>query len=246
MNSTIASTNFRNNTIANNPNTPYLTYSDWNLDHRVIATASYRFEYLKNFATTIGLVYNGQSGLPYTYRLNSDINNDGQTQNDAMYIPKSASDIVLIPTNAQDTRTPAQIYDQLNAFIEQDPYLKEHRGEFAERNGARTPWSHIFDMHLAQDFFINTGGKRHNLQITFDVFNVGNLLNKKWGLIKLPSITTAQLPATLSGSILTFRGLTTVNNVQTATYSYIPVSSSFVNAPFDSRWRGQIGARYSF
>jgi len=246
MNSTIASTNFRNNTIANNPNTPYLTYSDWNLDHRIIATASYRFEYLKNYATTIGLVYNGQSGLPYTYRLNSDINNDGQTQNDAMYIPKSASDIVLIPTNAQDTRTPAQIYDQLNAFIEQDPYLKQHRGEFAERNGARTPWSHIFDMHLAQDFFINTGGKRHNLQLTFDVFNVGNLLNKKWGLIKLPSITTAQLPATLSGSILTFRGLTTVNNVQTATYSYTPVSSSFVNAPFDSRWRGQIGARYSF
>jgi len=246
MNSTIASTNFRNNTIANNPNTPYLTYSDWNLDHRIIGTVSYRFQYLKNYATTIGLVYNGQSGLPYTYRLNSDINNDGQTQNDAMYIPKSASDIVLLPTNAQDTRTPAQIYEQLNTFIEQDPYLSKHRGEFAKRNAARTPWSHIFDMHFAQDFFINAGSKRHNLQITFDVFNVGNMLNKNWGLIKLPSITTAQLPATLSGSILTFRGLTTVNGVSTATYSYSPVSSSFVNAPFDSRWRGQIGARYSF
>lgn len=246
MNSTIASTNFRNNTIANNPNTPYLTYSDWNLDHRIIGTVSYRFEYLKNYATTIGLVYNGQSGLPYTYRLNSDLNNDGQTQNDAMYIPRSASDIVLIPANAQDVRTPAQIYEQLNAFIEQDPYLKKHRGEFAERNAARTPWSHIFDMHLAQDFFINAGNKRHNLQITFDVFNVGNMLNKNWGLIKLPSITTAQLPATLSGSILTYRGTTTTNGVSNATYSYTPVNSSFVNAPFDSRWRGQLGVRYSF
>ena len=246
MNSTIASTNFRNNTVANNPNIPSLTYSDWNLDHRIIATVSYRFQYLKNYATTIGLVYNGQSGLPYTYRLNSDINNDGQTQNDAMYIPKSASDIVLVPTDANDTRTPAQIYEQLNAFIEQDPYLRKHRGEFAERNGARTPWSHIFDMHLAQDIFINAGSKRHNLQLTFDVFNVGNMLNKNWGLIKLPSITTAQLPATLSGSILTFKGTTTANGVSRATYGYTPVSSSFVNAPFDSRWRGQIGARYSF
>lgn len=249
MNSTIASTNFRNNTIANNPNTPDLTYADWNLDHRIIATVSYRFEYLKNYATTIGIVYNGQSGLPYTYRLNSDINNDGQTQNDAMYIPKSAADIVLLPTNAQDTRTPAQIYEQLNAFIEQDPYLKKHRGEFAQRNGARTPWSHIFDLHLAQDFFVSAGGKRHNLQLTFDVFNVGNLLNKNWGLIKLPSITTAQLPATLSGSILTFRGFespATSNGRSRATYSYTPVNGSFVNAPFDSRWRGQIGARYSF
>lgn len=246
MNSTIASTNFRNNTVANNPNIPSLTYSDWNLDHRIIATVSYRFQYLRNYATTIGLVYNGQSGLPYTYRLNSDINNDGQTQNDAMYIPKSASDIVLVPTDATDTRTPAQIYEQLNAFIEQDPYLRKHRGEFAERNGARTPWSHIFDMHLAQDFFINAGSKRHNLQLTFDVFNVGNMLNKNWGLIKLPSITTAQLPATLSGSILTFKGTTTANGVSRATYGYTPVSSSFVNAPFDSRWRGQIGARYSF
>ena len=249
MNSTIASTNFRNNTIANNPNNPGLTYSDWNLNHRIIATASYRFEYLKNYATTIGIVYNGQSGLPYTYRLNSDINNDGQTQNDAMYIPKSASDIVLVPMDAKDTRTPAQIYDQLNAFIQQDPYLSKHRGEFAERNAARTPWSHIFDLHLAQDFFINQGGRRHNLQITFDVFNVGNLLNKNWGLIKLPSITTAQLPATLSGSILTFKGFenpATSGGHSRATYSYSPISSSFVNAPFDSRWRGQIGARYSF
>ena len=200
-------------------------------------------------ATTIGLVYNGQSGLPYTYRLNSDINNDGQTQNDAMYIPRSADDIVLLPTNAQDTRTPAQIYQQLNAFIEQDPYLSKHRGEYAERNGARTPWSHIFDMHLAQDFFITSGKTRHSLQITFDVFNIGNLLNKNWGLVKLPSITTAQLPATLSGAILTFRGFenpVTAGGRSRATYSYTPVNGSFVNAPFESRWRGQIGARYSF
>lgn len=249
MNSTIASTNFRNNTIANNPNTPALTYSDWNLDHRIIGTASYRIEYLKHMAATIGIVYNGQSGLPYTYRLNSDINNDGQTQNDAMYIPKSAADIVLLPTNAQDTRTPAQIYEQLNAFIEQDPYLSKHKGEYAERNGARTPWSHIFDLHLAQDFYISAGGRKHTLQFTFDVFNIGNLLNKDWGLIKLPSITTAQLPATLSGSILTFRGFENPaisGGRSRATYSYTPVNSSFVNAPFDSRWRGQLGVRYSF
>ncbi|EOR96400.1 TonB-dependent receptor [Arcticibacter svalbardensis MN12-7] len=249
MNSTIASTNFRNNTIINNPNNPGLTFSDWNLEHRIIGNVSYRIEYLKSMATTIGLVYNGQSGLPYTYRLNSDINNDGQTQNDAMYIPKSQDDIVLLPTNAQDLRTPAEIYQQLNTFIEQDPYLSKHRGEYAERNGARTPWSHIFDMHLAQDFFISSGKTRHNIQFTFDVFNVGNMLNKDWGLVKLPSITTAQLPATLSGAILTFRGFenpATANGRSRATYSYNPVNSSFVNAPFESRWRGQIGARYSF
>ncbi|RAJ31813.1 TonB-dependent receptor [Pedobacter cryoconitis] len=249
MNSTIASTNFRNNTIVNNPNNPGLTFSDWNLDHRIIGTVSYRIAYLKGMATTIGLVYNGQSGLPYTYRLNADINNDGQTQNDAMYIPKSANDIVLLPANAQDTRTPAQIYEQLNAFIEQDPYLRKHRGEYAERNGARTPWSHIFDMHLAQDFFITTGKTKHSLQVTLDIFNVGNLINKNWGLVKLPSITTAQLPATLSGAILTFRGFenpATADGRSRATYSYSPVSSSFVNAPFESRWRGQVGVRYSF
>lgn len=248
MNSTIASTNFRNNTIANNPNFPGLTYSDWNLDHRIIGTVSYRFEYLKNYATTIGLVYNGQSGLPYTYRLNSDINNDGQTQNDAMFIPASSKDIVLVPTDAKDKRTPEEIWTQLNAFIEQDPYLSKHRGEFAARNGARTPWSHIFDLHLAQDIMINAGGKRHNLQITFDVFNVGNLLNKNWGMVKLPSITTAQLPATLSGSILTYKGAGTPVSGGTPppTYSYSPISSSFVNAPFESRWRGQLGLRYSF
>lgn len=249
MNSTIASTNFRNNTIINNPNVPGLTFSDWNLDHRIIGTVSYRFEYLKNFATTIGIVYNGQSGLPYTYRLNADVNNDGQTQNDAMFIPASQKDIVLVPNDANDKRTPDQIWAQLNTFIEQDPYLSKHRGEFAQRNGARTPWSHIFDLHLAQDILINVGQKKHSLQFTFDVFNVGNLLNKDWGLVKLPSITTTQLPATLSGSILTYKGISPLANPAGGpipTYSYSPISSSFVNAPFDSRWRGQLGVRYSF
>ncbi|ASZ11683.1 carboxypeptidase regulatory-like domain-containing protein [Chitinophaga pendula] len=249
MNSTIASTNFRNNTIANNPNLPRLTYSDWNLDHRIVATVSYRVTYLKHLATTIGLVYNGQSGLPYTYRVNSDINGDGQTQNDAMYIPKDINDIVLVPNNAQDKRTPQEIYEQLNSFVEQDPYLRKHRGEYAERNAARTPWTHIVDLHLAQDVLLKLGNKTHALQVAFDVFNFTNMLNRNWGLVKLPSITTTQLPATLSGAILIYKGMETPGTpggVSRPMYSYVPVNGSFINAPVESRWRGQLSVRYSF
>ncbi|MCW3463947.1 TonB-dependent receptor [Chitinophaga nivalis] len=248
MNSTIASTNFRNNTITNNPNYPQLTYSDWNLDHRIIATLSYRVTYLKHLATTIGLVYNGQSGLPYTYRVNADINGDGQTQNDAMYIPKDISDIVLVPNNAQDKRTPQEIYAQLNSFIEQDPYLSKHRGEYAGRNAARTPWTHIVDLHVAQDVLLKMGKKTHALQIAFDVFNFTNMLNRNWGLVKLPSITTTQLPATLSGAVLVYKGMEAASpaGISRPMYSYVPVNGSFVNAPVESRWRGQLSVRYSF
>ncbi len=252
MNATISSTNYRNNATFNNPNLPPLTYSDWNLDHRIVGTASYRIKYLKSLATTVSLFYNGQSGLPYTYRYNVDVNGDGNPINDLMYVPRDQNDIVLLPTNAADTRTPAQIYTALNAFIEQDPYLSTRRGQVAERNAARTPWSHVVDLRLLQDIGLTIGGRVHTLQLSLDMLNFTNFLSQNWGLVRLPSVTTATLPATLSGSILAYRGLqtpasATSNGDGRPTYSFTPIAAgSFVNDPLQSRWRAQVGARYSF
>ena len=94
-----------------------------------------------------------------------------------MYVPRDASEIVFA-----DAATAAQQWERLNAFIENDDYLSERRGQYAERNQSRTPFENIFDLRILQDFYLEMGnGKRNTLQLSLDIFNVGNLLNQDWG-----------------------------------------------------------------
>ncbi len=58
-----------------------------------------------------------------------DLNGNGESDNNLIYIPASSSEI-----NLNDNS-----YAELDAYIEADPYLSKHRGEYAERNGARSP-----------------------------------------------------------------------------------------------------------
>ncbi len=71
-----------------------------------------------------------------------------------------------------------QQWADLNAFIENDDYLKDRRGQYVEKNHSRVPFMHIFDFRIAQEFYITAGGKRNTLQVSLDIFNFGNLLNK--------------------------------------------------------------------
>jgi hypothetical protein len=102
-----------------------------------------------------------------------DMNKDGTSTHELMYIPKNQSEFIWA------SQADADAYF---AYAKQDPYLSKHAGEYAERFGAYTPWNKRIDIRLAQDFkmkFKNTGNK---LQFTVDVINFANLLNSSWGL----------------------------------------------------------------
>jgi len=62
--------------------------------------------------------------------------------------------------------------------------LKTRRGQYAERNGSRGPWNHVVDLKFLQDFYIKTGEKKNTLQLSLDIFNFTNLINKDWGVRK--------------------------------------------------------------
>ena len=174
----IAASMWRDRPVKGDPNAEDLGYSNFYQPHRVIATASYRFEYAKNFATSIGLVFEAapsptSTTIPLTvagsYTYSGDINNDGTGgNNDLIYIPKDQSDIILVPINTgggtiTDNRTPAQIWGQLNNFINQDAYMSKHRGQVAERNAVVLPyWKHL-DLNITQDFYLKSGknGQTH-------------------------------------------------------------------------------------
>ena len=151
--------------------------------HRVFSSASYALE-TKYTKTTFALFMNGDQAQPYTYVVgarNRDLVNDfGFDFNEVAYIPANANEINLVENG--DGVSPSAQYRALNEFIEGDNYLRENRGGYAERNGAWGPFKVIFDARILQDFKIEmANGKTNTLQVSLDIFNLNNLLNKNWG-----------------------------------------------------------------
>jgi hypothetical protein len=235
--------------VVTNPNTPNLSFSNNLVPHRVVGYAQYRVEYLNSLATTLALTYQGQAGGNFSYVYGGNPNNDGIANNDLIYVPRNQNEIVLVTTNAQDTRTTQQIWDQLNTYIEQDPYLSKRRGQYAERNGAYLPWQNLLNMRLLQDVYYKTGnGRRYTLQLSADMVNVLNFINSDWGLAQNVART----------NLLNFVGYETPNTNTAVTtgrpiYSFAEVSAgqaltnSFTNnLTLSSRWQLQFGARLIF
>ena len=243
-----ASTIWSSRYVAGNPNADNLSNSAYVQPNRIIATVSYRKQYAKNVASTVGLIFEASNNGAISYITSGDPNGDGAT-NDLMYIPKNKGDITLVPNDAKDLRTPDQLYTQLNNFINQDSYLSAHRGQFAQRNGAILPTYKRLDLHFAQDFFINAGKTKNTLEFTFDVINITNLLNREWGLYQV-SYSGFNNGAT---TVLKYIGNDAVTGKATYSFPYldatnlVPVTSSFKNdISIASRFQAQIGVRYIF
>lgn len=234
--------------IVSGPNSPNLSYSNNLVPHRVVGFAQYRKEYLGFLASTIAFTYQGQSNGNYSYVYTGSPNSDGYSNNDMIYVPRNQNEILLVTSSAADNRTSQQMWDQLNSFIEQDPYLNKRRGQYAERNGAYTPWQHQLNFRFLQDFYIKAGGKRNTLQLSLDVNNLLNLLDSKWGLAKVSQ----------RAALLNFIGYETPNTNTAVTtgrpiYSFaevnpnVPLTNSFINnLTLSSRWQIQLGVRYIF
>ena len=240
--SSVAYSNWRYVNNVNGLNNLELSPSNFDLGSRIVGLIGYKFKYLNDKASTnISLFYNGQSGQTISYIYNGDMNNDA-TSNDLIYIPAKMSDINLISTTYNNvTLTPEQQWESLNAFIEGDEYLKSHRGEYAERNGSHIPFQHVFDVRILQEFNFKTGNVTNKFQLSFDIMNVGNMLNKDWGRSYYASNQQNSLinylapdKATPSTPRYTYTGASLTNG------------EAYSIADFSSRWRAQFGIRYIF
>ncbi|WP_242916342.1 TonB-dependent receptor [Pontibacter liquoris] len=234
--SSTALSNYEFNQIVNNPNNPELGYSRYDIRHRIVGSGGYTFRYANNFATGISLFYQGQSGLPITYLYAQDLNGDGNFSNDLLYVPRNREEINLVPvTIGGVTYSPEEQWAALDAFISSDDYLSEQRGGYVARYGGRMPWTHQFDLRLLQDFYLTTGENKHTLQITLDIFNVGNLLNKDWGRQYFVNNNANEL--------IRYNGR---DPQGLPTYTFNPSNRAYNVSPFESRWQGQLGVRYIF
>jgi hypothetical protein len=234
--------------IVNNPNDPALSYSNYDLRHRVIGALNYSVNYGRNkaFGTTFSLFYNGRSGNPFTYLYLGDLNGDGANQNDLLYVPRNASEIKLVPFYSRNSAqqvvvtpgsaTPAQQWTDLDAFISADPYLSKHRGEYTARNAARTPWENHFDVRIMQDLGGMIKNTKNRLQLSVDIINVGNLLKKSWG--------RSYFVTNNANTIVNYN--TTQSSDRGFNFKAPANGLPYTVSSFDSRWQAQVGVRYLF
>ncbi len=178
-----ASSVWNSNPNVGTANSNELYMSQYAVPHRVVGSASYRIEYAKHLATTISVFYEGAHQARYSFVYNGDINGDGNSTTDLMYIPRPGETQFQQFTAGGRTYTVAEQNAAFEKFVASSPYLRENRGKMSERNGALLPWFNKVDVRILQDLFVQTGkdGRRHTLQLSADVVNAANLINKNWG-----------------------------------------------------------------
>ncbi|MCC6245134.1 MAG: TonB-dependent receptor [Gemmatimonadaceae bacterium] len=181
--------------------------------------------------SSLTLLYRVRSGLPFAYSVSRDVNADGATRNDLAWVPKDSIDITL--------SNPSR-YADLEAFIRSEPCLARARGRLAQRNECRNPPVHALDARILRTI---TSRGSHTIDIEADLFNVPNALNPAWGRVR-ESTAREELP------LLTVTGFDAVHN--RPVYA-VPTVNGLVALPRRnaiavdaSRWRAQLGLRYTF
>ena len=218
-----------------NPNNPALSYSNFDIRNRIVSSLQYKKTWGQTGASYITLIYTSQSGSPFTYAMtsNNKLSATGQ-QLDLFYVPQANEEN---PYNLT-----AQQQADFNKFIDGDSYLSSRRGQFTERNGARTPWNNQLDLRLMHDFYFNVGNKRNTIQLTLDIINFSNMINKDWGIVYFTpnTINSSVDPGLSVSSRAVSSGIVNVN----ATYT-TPTATYSIDQ-FSSRWQAQVGVRYIF
>ena len=219
------------------PNFALCQRSQYVVPDKVIASVNWTipFQY-KGLArnTNLSLYYAGYSPYGYSYMYTNDMNGDGNN-NDLMYIPKDDSEIKF--------KTDADRVAFWN-YVEQDGYLKSHKGQYAEAYAARAPWVHQFDFRISEDFEFKIGKTKHCIEVSLDIMNIGNLLNSKWGVPKRNFLSDSS-----SSRILKYEGRDESN---TPIFSMYKQDGEYVSQSYDyykdysQCWKMQLGIRYVF
>ena len=236
----IAFGSWNNNQHSADPNNPGLGYSFASPGHRIFGVVSYRKEYFKFGATSFSMFWETRNGGNGSYTFSGDLNGDGGTSNDLIYIPRDASEMNFEQfTSSGTTFTVAQQQAAWESFIQQDNYLSKNRGGYARRGAAFLPFETKVDLSVTQEVFLKAFGRTHRFQVRGDVLNFGNLLNENWGVGN--NFTSTQ-PLIARGADANGRALYRLRNI----------GSSLVSSPYTPSaglgdvYRVQLTFRYIF
>lgn len=242
----IAAGTWFGNPIERDPNNPRLALSSNFMGHRVFATASYTKDFFKFGNTSFSVFWEGRTIGNGSYVFGGDLNNDGGTANDLIYIPRDINDMNFQQYTASGrTFTAAEQAAAWEAYIQQDKYLSANRGKYAERGGVIMPMVYRADMSFAQQLFTNIKGKRNSLEFRVDILNVGNLLNSDWGIGQtFNSTQPLVVPSAAQGGPVGANGRP---QYRLRNFGTELISETFrPTAGLSDVWRAQFGLRYTF
>jgi len=216
---------------------------------RFLAVVSKRFNYGQNnnLATTLTVVSETAQSRPYSLIYNDSGRLNGRTdsrERSLIYVPANTGEMNFVDITDRDGNVTSSAAEQtaaFEAFIEGDDYLSSRRGQYAERNAIRGPWSTVIDLKLIQD--IPLAGK-NRLQLTLDAFNFTNLISEKWGRrVFIPS----------QNQFVNFAGFEDGTLIPTYTFNTSLLNQDNEIDPIvddagiqSSRFQGQVGIRYIF
>ena len=183
---------------------------------------------------TASVLLRVRSGTPYAYTVEGDANGDGTALNDLAYIPRDSTDISLINPEA---------YRALDRYIEGRECLRSQRGRLMARNSCRNPAARSLDARVGKRFASPARG----LDLSLDVINLPNLLNRGWGLVRETTSREAI-------ELLSVQGWDAVANrprYVVRTIAGVPTlppidAVSTTDGSLASRWRIQLGARVEY
>lgn len=227
LTSSVANSNW-NGTNVFNPGEEIESRANYLIKDRLIATLGYRHYFFDGYATDFGLFYEGRKGKPYSWTYINDLNGDGVGGNDLMYIPTAfGSGEVVFRGGAAEEQAFWNIVNQYG--------LNRFAGRVVDRNADFAPWVNNVDVRISQQLpgFM----KDHRTEISLDILNVGNLINKEWGRIE-------EIGFPLNRSFVNYLGTD-------ASGRYIYGLGTFENAIVrqnrgESQWAAQLTLRYRF
>lgn len=219
-----------------------VTSSNFERPHKVVLQASVDDLFPRFGGTSLSVVYVGESGRPYSYTYNGDINGDGYQgpglfgrNNDLLYVPASLSEVAF------DSEDDARLFGEL---IEQEECLRESRGRILERNSCRGPWANLMNVSIAQGVPF---GRGRGPRVELNIFNFLNLLNDEWGLQEGPfnsTVTALDLEGRVddatSAPVFSYDGAT-VRDEDGTVQARRPLTTFF-----SSRYQIQLGLRLDF
>ncbi len=231
--SSVARSNWSGTPIGYDTNNPPMTRSRYEVGSRVNIAATVPIRLPMHLRSAASVFYNGQSGFPYSLIFNGDVNGDGVTNNDLMYIPSNPNQIITYSSIAGQKVT----YDQLSAFLN-STVASKYPGQIIPRMAAHAPWFNQVDFRYG----ITVPAVREtSFEITLDVLNLMNFFNNTWGWQNFgafPGITSIGY-----GGVDAKTGKMKYNLSTIASPTF---QGAFTRDDLRSRAQAQLGIRYRF
>ncbi len=242
--SSTATSNFGRIAVSDRQNFSLAT-SNYEVRHRFILNMNYVKEFIDGYDSRFAIFVTSKSGRPFSYTYDQasssrDIPFGGGAEferrdRQLIYVPTQGDSVMcytgcIVGGNATASAvTEAEFLEFLS-----ETGLDKYAGQIAPRNSQKNPWITTVDFRFTQEIPGIMEG--HKGLFTFDIQNLTNLLNNKWGRldqVSFPSLSTIGRVSITDDN----RYVLTRNNLDAEPWNFQSLASV---------WKIRLGVRYEF